>query len=143
MTFLYSCESEARLCYESDTYDASISSYLANWHSVCDSYITFTPTSPVLSTLTTTFVLAATSNQAYCNGIAQDACQSFSVSEVACLQINTAATGSQFLSCACQESLLSLASVCLYDAAITCQSKSTAILGDVPLYSICGVSLFQ
>lgn len=49
-----SCESEFRSCYLNDQFDHYAESVLANWNTWCNDYVTFVPTTPVLSNPTTT-----------------------------------------------------------------------------------------
>src|SRR5271154_2009429 len=54
-----SCESEYRQCLDSYEEDNEAQQVLANWHSECDTFISFTPTTPVLSTPTSTIAAYA------------------------------------------------------------------------------------
>ena len=132
-----SCESELRLCYLNDQFDYYASGLLSDWHGWCSGYITFTPTTPVLSTPTTTVPIPGTN--AFCEDYTTS-CAVWSAAESACFDLDPSATASSFLSCACSTELLSLASVCLYDVSVSCFGRSSAVLTDIALFSICGVS---
>lgn len=127
-----------RLCYQGEQYDSEASSLLSNWHSWCDSYITYTPTTPILSHATTTYpTLVGGDVNPLCTEYTTS-CAVWSASEASCLALDPAATAASFLECACQPELLSIASVCLYDVSVTCFGRS-ATLENLPIWRICGV----
>ncbi|KPI40511.1 uncharacterized protein AB675_7640 [Cyphellophora attinorum] len=125
-----------RLCYLNERFDPEASSLLSNWHDWCDGYITYTPTSPILSHVTTTYpTFVGSDGDPLCKDFTTS-CAIWSASEASCLALDPSATAASFLDCACRAELLSLASVCLYDASVTCFGLS-ATLADLPLWSIC------
>ena len=132
-----SCESQFRLCYLNDQADIQAQSVLSNWHGWCDTYVTFTPTTPVLSNPSTTVPTGGGTQAPYCSNVLTS-CAALSSQERDCLNLDPSATAASFLSCACKLSLLSLASVCLVDVPVTCSSRSAAVT-DVGLFSICKV----
>lgn len=134
-----SCESEFRLCYQNDRFDYYPQSIVKNWHEQCDSYITFSPTTPALSNPTTTRpTIVGGTLQAICTDFLTS-CAILSSAEAQCWALDHDLTASSALDCACSTSLLSLASVCLYDANITCRGAD-AHLSDIALFNICNVS---
>lgn len=114
---------------------------LATWHDWCSDYITFVPTTPILDNPPTTApTIVGGVLEPLCSDL-RTSCAAWSEAEANCLNIDPSATAASFYECACQTSLLSLASVCLYDGNTTCLGSSTA-LSNIPLYGICGVSIF-
>lgn len=129
--FLASCENEMRQCGQNYAFDSSAQAVLADWHSDCDTFITFSPTTPPLTSLTATF------NQQICTALASS-CLSFDVESSSCSDSYTAFT--DLKSCICRPSMLSLASECRYDGNISCKS-TTAALSNIVLFSQCQVCL--
>jgi hypothetical protein len=127
--FLTSCENEMRQCGQNYAFDSSAQAVLANWHSDCDAFITFSPTTPPLTSLTSTF------NLQICTALASS-CLSFDVEESSCSDSYTAFT--DLKSCICRPSMLSLASECRYDGNISCKS-TTAALSNIVLFRQCQV----
>lgn len=128
-----------RLCHQNDQFDYYAETLMQTWHTQCDTYITFTPTTPVLSNPTTTRpTLVAGTIQPFCTNFLTS-CASWSLAEARCWALDYEMTASSALDCACSTSLLSLASVCLYDTNITCYGVD-ANLSAIPLFNICGVS---
>jgi hypothetical protein len=133
LTRICSCESEYRLCLDSYEEDNAMQEVLANWHSGCDEFITFTPTTPVLSTPTFTI------GNPTCSIIASVCTFAGSITR-ACKETYTASSQIASLSsCICQPSLLSSASVCEYDGNITC-NNFPATLASIDLWNLCPVS---
>ena len=129
-----SCESEFRQCLDSYEEDNEAQQVLANWHSECDKFISFKPTTPVLLTPTTTIAAYAV-----CTNIESICTLGGSITRD-CKESYTADSQSASLSsCLCQSSLLSAASVCEYDGNITCLQKP-ATLSSVDLWMLCPVS---
>ncbi|KAI1615434.1 hypothetical protein EDD36DRAFT_189067 [Exophiala viscosa] len=132
------CGSEYRLCYLNDQYDYYYTSVLDDWNERCDDYVTYTPTTPVLSNPTTT---VPTYQPAACTDYSSS-CSILTNFESDCLSLDPSATASSFYSCACAPSLLSMASVCFYDVAVTCRNQSTA-LSDIDIFGACGTIYSQ
>jgi hypothetical protein len=129
MTDRNSCENEMRQCGQNYAFDSSAQQVLQNWHEDCDRFITFTPTTPPLTSLTATF------NQQICTAL-ESSCQSFDVQYSSCTGSYTGST--DLTSCFCRPLMLSLASECLYDGNVSCKS-TTAALSNIALYSQCQV----
>jgi hypothetical protein len=125
--FVSSCESELRLCLDSDDGDGSLQTAIDEWHSACDLEITFSPTTPVVTSLTATY------NQDFCNA-AGSACASEAdlISQCSLSYTNLG----QFSSCYCQPELLSLQYTCLYQLNTSCFGEPAA-LTDIPAYNFC------
>lgn len=104
MIYSFSCESELRLCFESTDLDDNMVEGISSWHSVCDTYITYSPTTPVLSTITSTY------DAAFCES-AELACLS---EEVALDKCTTITDISSFDECSCQPSILRYDYTCQY-----------------------------
>jgi len=138
LTRTCSCGSEYRLCYLNDQYDYYYTSVLDDWNEWCDDYVTYTPTTPALSNPPTT---VPTLGPAVCTNYSSS-CSILSNFESDCLSLDPSATASSFYSCACATSLLSIASVCYYDVAVTCRNESTA-LTDIDFFNACGVSMIN
>jgi hypothetical protein len=124
-----SCENEMRQCGLNYAFDSSAQQVLQNWHQDCDSFITFTPTTPPLTSLTATF------NQQICTAL-ESSCLSFDVEYSSCTDSYTAFT--DLKSCICRPPMLSLVSECRYDGNISCK-LTTAALSNIRLYSECQV----
>lgn len=130
---IFNCESEYRQCLDSYEEDNEMQQVLANWHSECDTYISFTPATPVLSTPTSTIAAYAV-----CTNIESICSLGGSITRD-CKESYTANSQSVSLSsCLCQTSLLSAASVCEYDGNITCFQRP-ATLSSVDLWILCPV----
>ncbi|KAN0110870.1 hypothetical protein V8E51_007257 [Hyaloscypha variabilis] len=130
LSSIFDCESEYRICLDSHEEDNAMQQVLANWHSGCDKFITFSPTTPVLSTPTFTIGNPA------CSAIESICTFGGSITR-ACKESFTASIQIASLSsCLCQSSLLSAASVCEYDGNITC-NNFPATLADIDLWILC------
>jgi hypothetical protein len=130
----FSCESEYRQCLDSYEEDNEAQQVLANWHSECDKFITFTPTTPVLSTLTSTIP-----PYAVCTNIESICSLGGSITRDCKASYRADSQSASLSSCLCQTSLLSAASVCEYDGNITC-FQMPATLSSVDLWRLCPVS---
>ena len=102
---------------------------LQNWHSECDGFNNFHPTTPALSSLTATYA-----GGAVCTSIDSVCTIGGSITR-ACKQSYTA---SALNSCLCQTSLLSAASVCEYVGNKTCDLVP-ATLSSIDLFILCPV----
>ena len=126
--FVSSCESELHLCLDSDDNDGSLQTAIDEWHSACDKEITFSPTTPVVTSLTATY------NQDFCNA-AGSACASGLDLTSQC-SLSYTSLGAQFSSCICQPELLSLQYTCLYQLNASCLGEPAA-LTNIPAYNFC------
>ena len=126
----YSCENEWNLCMHTYDTDDDPAYVLQNWHSECDGFNNFHPTTPALSSLTATYA-----GGAVCTSIESVCAIGGSITR-ACKQSYTA---SALTSCLCQSSLLSAASVCEYVGNKTCDLVP-ATLSSVDLFILCPVN---
>jgi len=124
--FVSSCESEIRLCLDSDDGDGSLQTAIDEWHSACDGEITFSPTTPVVTSLTATY------NEDFCRA-AGSACASEADLVTQC---SLSYIGAQFSSCYCQPELLSLQYSCDYQLNTSCFGEPAA-LTNIPAYNFC------
>jgi hypothetical protein len=62
----YSCESELRICFGSNVEDDLFAEAALDWHSLCDGFINFKPTTPVISTYSATPTICDTAVEAAC-----------------------------------------------------------------------------
>jgi hypothetical protein len=127
---IFGCENEDRLCFFNQDLDSSAQEFLANWHSDCDAFITFSPTTPVLSTL------SVTANPDFCTSLFSScASASYEIEECSSSFPSPSAIISQ-ISCVCNTKILSLAYQCEYVNNASCQLTS-ATLSNVFGYSFC------
>ena len=106
-----SCENEANLCLKSPELDYLFELDVENWHSACDSTVTFSVTTPLISSLSQT-VNAEACDQIYSN------CISGGMIKSSCASTATATI--DLLSCMCQPTLTYLYSACLFNANVSC-----------------------
>jgi hypothetical protein len=114
----HSCRNELRLCDQTLMYDNSFGFPIEEFHSVCDSVIGTSITTPATSTLTTTFDPQA------CD-IIYTACQSAFVLRSSCK--SSASADRDLLACICQPQITTLYSVCYYDRNVSCVLELGAI----------------
>jgi hypothetical protein len=126
--FVSSCENEQRLCFGNDDNDGSLQTGIDQWHSACDTEITFSPTTPIVTSLTATY------NQDFCN-TAGSACASGNDLASQC-SLSYTNLGAHFSSCFCQPELLSLQYTCLYQLNTSCLAEPAA-LTNIPAYNFC------
>lgn len=107
----YGCENEANLCLESPALDYFYELEVQSWHSACDSLVTFSVTTPLVSSLSQTVNLEA------CGQIYQY-CISGDMGRSSCASTATATIN--LLSCMCQPSMTYLYSACLFNANVSC-----------------------
>ncbi|KIW24691.1 uncharacterized protein PV07_10392 [Cladophialophora immunda] len=103
------CESEIRECGRTDDEDSYYEALKTAWLSACSPYLSFTATTPILSTYT------PYPGQLYCNSV-NSACARWEISTKSC--DTNYPTPAQSTSCACQASILSLASACQIGGAL-------------------------
>jgi hypothetical protein len=121
------CENEENLCYMDNAVDSSWLSTLAEWHTICDTYITFSPTTIPLSTLTTTW------SQGDCEEMIT-ACASALASIDKCSTDQSDITS--LSSCLCTPDIMSWDYTCSYLGNISCY-ETGATLSELPEYSLC------
>jgi hypothetical protein len=124
-----SCQNDVTLCLGSHTFDSRFTELINEWHSHCDSRISFSASSPAASTLTTTY------NTGACQSLYLS-CARGDYETNQCSSSLMPASTTEYLSCVCQPRIYSLFSECMYNGNISCLATSAAesnILG----YSIC------
>jgi len=130
------CENEWRSCLDSDEEDSGAQYVLSEWNKECDSFISFTPTTPSLLSLTSTYAGVAS-----CEDI-QSVCALVTSTGLQCASsYPQQSQSSQFLDCMCQEPVISAASVCEFDGNITCHDQP-ATLTNIAIWRACPVSGF-
>ncbi|KIW13498.1 hypothetical protein PV08_08686 [Exophiala spinifera] len=125
----YDCESEYRLCLLNDYFDGDAQNLISLWNSACDDAITFSPTTPVLSTLTSTYDVG------YCT-TAQSACAVEEVALSSCSVNYLGKDDQKFSSCFCAPSFLSAQYTCGFLGNVSCQ-QVPATLTNLVGYSYC------
>jgi len=126
----FGCESEERLCVGNSDPDPSIQTGIDQWHSICDGRISFTPTTPPISSVTAPY------DDKYCL-TAESACASVADANSACSISYAGKSQSKiYSSCLCQPSILSLEYTCAFLGNISCQQTSAA-LSNLPDYRFC------
>jgi hypothetical protein len=99
-----------RLCFEDNWLDPSYESALSQWHSLCNTFITFSPTTPPVSTITVSY-------DALCNGV-EEACATAKLLFDQCDGSYT--NDVHFTSCVCQTRFLILDYSCEYLGNTSC-----------------------
>lgn len=123
-----SCETELRLCFQNDEPDSTVQDGLMSWHSLCDDYVTFQVTSPVLTQLTTSV------NDDFCETIVRGACDRAHLSLGSCSAIIADSTA--FNSCVCSPPLLLLEYTCEFLGSTSCLHAG-ATLSNLVAYPSC------
>jgi hypothetical protein len=109
---LYDCNSEMRLCLgKGGLPDAHLSEQLSIWHKGCDTALSYSPTTPIQSSITASYNI--------------DVCRTL---ELSCASLNNERdqcifsqhSGPQLTSCLCQPPLLSLAYDCSVLVNVSC-----------------------
>ena len=118
-----------RQCGQNYAFDSSAQAILANWHSDCDAFIIFSPTTSPPTSLTATF------NQQICTALGFS-CLSFDVEPFSCSDSYTAFT--DLKNCISRPFILNLTNECLYDSNISCKS-TTAASNNIALFLQCQV----
>jgi hypothetical protein len=111
-----SCQNELRQCFQGNEADNIFQSALFSWSQDCIGYITYSPTTPVLTTL-------ATDIPAFCGTQVEAACNEAEEILGACETITNSA---KFSSCLCQPQFLSQDYTCEYLGNVTCLSTTAA-----------------
>jgi hypothetical protein len=115
---MHRCESEDRLCLFSYDLDDEWQEVASSWHILCDTYNTFSPTTPPLSTLTTTQLDESCEN-------CEEACKSDQASMDKCTTFLPDVT--KFSSCTCEPDILSWDYTCFYLGNISCLATGGTI----------------
>lgn len=126
-----SCQSELRICVEGYTYDSEFEGpqgLYGLWHSACDGEISYTPTTPPITSISITAgsdaCLSAISN-----------CVAFSSFTDSCT--STYSLSAELRHCFCQPAILDLASRCEVDGSVSCEFK-TPVSTNLWSYQQCG-----
>ena len=118
-----SCQNELRECLETTDEDGVLQSAASAWHSLCSS-ITFTPTTPVISTV-------SLDGDEFCATAIDRACRTAAASSDQCSRSATNLAG--FSSCVCQPSVILYDYSCEYIGNTTCLGVP-ATLSEMYLY---------
>jgi hypothetical protein len=129
---LHSCESELRLCFLGNEEDGDMMVVASKWHSLCDSFVTAKPTTPILTSISTPF------DDEFCGSRVRGACATVSFRFGACTTLSDAA----FTSCACQPDLIREDYTCEFLANSSCLGLPAATT-DVALYGYCSDTFDQ
>lgn len=113
LLMLHRCQNEWRLCSDTLAWDSEAEYLAAQWHVGCDKRISFTPTTPAISSLSVTL------DPQICSSVFSS-CDLFSLESSRCRESHTAT--SDILTCECQPKIVSLASVCEFDGNTSCLS---------------------
>jgi hypothetical protein len=124
-----SCESEWRLCLENDDFDGDAQEDVSLWNSACDAQITFSPTTPVLSTVTATY------DDQYCTTAAA-ACDRDKTALEACSISYLGQDATKYSSCFCAPPVLSDAYTCGFLGNVSCR-QVPATLTNLVEYTYC------
>ena len=123
-----SCESELRLCFESNELDSTFDEGVQSWHSLCDTYVTFSPTTKALSSVTQSI------DGDFCNFDVHSACKSAQLLLSSCTHSSIITDELRFSSCLCAPQLLSLDYTCEVFGNSSC-FYTDATLSSLILYS--------
>ncbi|RYP56176.1 hypothetical protein DL769_009960 [Monosporascus sp. CRB-8-3] len=125
---LVECKEENRECVKGYHFDSTSDDMIARWHDNCSPYLTFTPTTPILTPLSTTMDMDGCKS-------AYDACLRQDDGVKLCAEAYSASP-TEVTSCLCQPTHLSVASVCYVDRT-KCILTETANISTVLEYSYC------
>ena len=117
-----------RLCYGNGDLDELMQSELAIWNSGCDSILTYSPTTPALSSVATTYDVQ------YCT-TAASACQA-GLDAIQSCSINYLGQPQPYSSCNCQPSLLSAEYTCGFLGNVSCE-QIPGTLTNLAQYNLC------
>ncbi|RFN50449.1 hypothetical protein FIE12Z_5313 [Fusarium flagelliforme] len=108
------CKGESRQCTLGNSHDSSVDDEIANWQDACGPYLSDDITTPTAPEATKTI------DRDTCQSIAESCAQS-SQSVTSCSSAYSNAA--EITSCRCQESIVSLASVCKIDGPNSCEGR--------------------
>ena len=128
---LFDCDSEERLCLGSGAEpDPHLSNEVSVWHSECDPIINYTPTTPVISSITASY------NVNYCLTVDQN-CESLTQQRGICTnEYDQSSAAASLTSCLCQPPLLTLAYDCSILGNVSC-IQVPAALSNMAEYGHC------
>ncbi|KAK7420240.1 hypothetical protein QQX98_002895 [Neonectria punicea] len=124
------CKGEFRQCILGNSYDSSVDQWIDDWQDACGPYLSDDITTPVASQATRTL------DEDTCQTIAES-CGQLSASINSCS--SSYDKPAEVTSCRCQESLVSLASVCDIDGPKSCEGK-TAITSNIWEFRNCAAA---
>lgn len=127
LTISRSCKAAMRECLLTYNFDSDMDKLISAWHRGCDSHLSSSLTTPLLTPLSTVY------NVDDCSSAA-DACVQRSYGAASCKSAYTGATES--LNCLCQPTQVSLASRCKIDGTKCFETTSLAI-SDIWEYKNC------
>jgi hypothetical protein len=125
---MHRCENEQRLCYGNGDLDNQAQDLASAWHSGCDGHISFTPTTPAISSITVTNDAAKV-----CTTFAAQ-CASASAAIGRCKTDYSSSSAQS--SCFCAPQLQAMEYSCAYLGNVTCL-KTSATLSNLPAYGYC------
>ncbi|KAK4100619.1 hypothetical protein N658DRAFT_91118 [Parathielavia hyrcaniae] len=132
LNLMVECKGEVRECAGGYAFDADHDESIALWREKCDQYLTFTPTTPVLTSLTTVIDVEE------CTSIVE-ACLRRDAGVSSCSQSHSANAEEQ-VSCLCRPSQLWAASRCFVDRTDCAFKMESIALSRVPEYRSCSPS---
>lgn len=130
LTKYFRCKGEFRQCVLGNSYDSFVEDEIANWQDACGPYLPDDITTP------TAIAATRTLDEDTCQTIAES-CAQMTKSITSCSSEYT--KGADLTSCRCQESIVSLASVCIIDGPESCIGTSVAT-GDIWEYQNCAAA---
>jgi hypothetical protein len=113
-----SCQSEFRICVQGYEYDSEFEGpqgLYALWHSACDGAISYTPTTPPITSLSATAGVDACLT-------AESNCAALGLSTESCT--SSYSLSAELQHCFCQPAVLDLASRCEIDGSVSCLLKT-------------------
>ena len=110
-------------------FDREFEYKVKRWHEQCDDRMTTSVTTPIVTSLTTTWDIRE------CQRL-QSSCMSADYETNLCSQTYLPSSSLSFISCECQPSVWSLISECQYDGNISCK-RTTAAESNIYGYSFC------
>ena len=127
---LFDCDSEERLCLGNGAEpDPHLSQEVSIWHSECDPIINYTPTTPIISSITASY------NLDYCLTADQN-CESLTQQRDVCTDDYDQGPAASLTSCLCQPPLLTLAYECSILGNVSC-IQVPAALSNMAEYGKC------
>ncbi|KAJ9157583.1 hypothetical protein NKR23_g335 [Pleurostoma richardsiae] len=126
---VFDCENELRLCFLNNDLDSTFDEQILSWHSLCDTYVTFSPTTASSSDYTAY-------PEDFCMQDVRLACASAESLIDECLTYVTDSDTARFSSCTCRPELLRQDYTCEYIGNATCLG-TPAVLSSLYGYSGC------
>jgi len=101
-----------------------------SWHGLCDTYVTFKPTTPPLSQIT------SDRNDNFCQTVVLGACRGARFGYASCNDATILADRTKLSSCTCAPSIIQNEYSCLYLGNTSCLATG-ATVSDLPAFSRC------